>query len=91
MRLDTTRRKALSPTLFWQVMRSLAKLFTDYQERQRAAIHLVPKGNPGSGMLRGRQNIAKAMTYRATHVPGGFNTERDARRSERAKVEQAQA
>lgn len=41
-------------------------------------------GFPGSGVFRGRQNIAKSVTYRATGVPGGFNVERDNRRRDRA-------
>lgn len=80
------RRKALSPTLFWQVMRSLGKLFSDPEERSRAMYHLVPRCNPGSAMLRGN-NITKALTYRATYVPGGFNVERNQRRHERAMEE----
>jgi len=41
-------------------------------------------GFPGSGVFRGKQNIAKSVTYRATYVPGGFNVERDNRRRDRA-------
>ena len=41
-------------------------------------------GFPGSGVFRGKQNIAKSVTYRATYVPGGFNRERDERRKWRA-------
>lgn len=37
-------------------------------------------------MLRGN-NITKALTYRATYVPGGFNVERNQRRHERAMEE----
>lgn len=81
--LGGPRRKALSPRLFWQVMASLSKLFPDSKERRNAAWHLVLQGNPGSGILRGSENIAKTLTYRATYVPGGFNVARDTRRRAR--------
>jgi hypothetical protein len=45
-------------------------------------------GFPGSGIFRGRQNIAKTLTYRATGVPGGFNAERNAMRAAATKAAQ---
>jgi hypothetical protein len=45
-------------------------------------------GFPGSGVFRGKQNIAKSLTYRATYVPGGFNAERNAMRAAASKAAQ---
>ena len=71
-------RPVLVPQWFWTALRSAVKLLP-FEETGRLFSHLVPKGSPGSGVLRGRQNISKAVTYRATRV--GFNVERDARRA----------
>lgn len=81
------RPKALPPWLFWKVLQSLYKTFADRKERERAMQHLIPRMNPGAGLLYGRENIAKALTYRATYVPGGFNRERDARRAARTDAD----
>lgn len=74
----------MNPWLFARVLASLAKTFADRTERDRAMWHLLGArqtsygsrkvhGRPGSGILHGRQNIHKTLTYRATYVPGGFN------------------
>lgn len=78
--------KVLKPWLFRLVLKSLYRQFTDRAHLDSALRHLIPKGNPGAGMVRGQENIAKTMTYRATYVPGGFNKERDARRATRHAV-----
>lgn len=72
-------RPAVLPQLLWIAIRSAIKLLPG-EPVERLTNHLFPKNNPGSGIFRGRQNIAKSVTYRATYVPGGFNQARDARR-----------
>lgn len=75
-------RPALKPSLLWIAIRSAVRLLPG-EPIERLTNHLFPAKNPGAGVFRGRQNIAKSLTYRATYVPGGFNVERDARRAQR--------
>jgi hypothetical protein len=75
-------RPVLVPGLFWTALESAIKLLPG-EPVDRLMSYLVPPRNPGSGVLRGRQNIAKSLTYRATYVPGGFNLARDSRRAMR--------
>lgn len=76
------QRPVLMPQLMWIAVRSAIKLLPG-EPIERLVRHLFPVQQPGSGIFRGRQNIAKSVTYRATYVPGGFNVERDARRAQR--------
>lgn len=69
-------------SIFWKVLGSLQKTFSDWVQRDRAIRHLIPEGMPGAGILHGRQNIAKTLTYRAVRNLD-FNTERNSRRAER--------
>lgn len=72
--------RTIKPWLFWKVLASLQKTFTDRAQRNRATIQLgMGRGQPGAGVLWGRQNIAKTLTYRAVRNLD-FNTERNARR-----------
>lgn len=69
--------------LFWKVLSSLAATFPDLNQRNHATIQLgMGRGQPGSCVLRGRNNINKGITYRAVRNID-FNTERNARRAER--------
>lgn len=74
--------KIVPPWLFWKVLASLQKTFSDPAQRDRATRHLIPPGMPGAGVVHGRQNIAKTLTYRAVRNLD-FNTERNARRAKR--------
>lgn len=75
-------RAPLKPELFWIAIRSAVRLLPG-EPIERLTNHLFPKGNPGAGVFRGRQNINKSLTYRA--VRGlDFNVERNARRAARA-------
>lgn len=77
---DSRRRAPIPVPLFWIALRSAVKLLPGSQP-DHIFTHLVPKFNPGSGIVRGRHNIVKAVTYRATYT--GFNQARDARRAAR--------
>jgi len=79
--------KTIQPWLFWQVLASLQKTFTDQAQRNRATIQLgMGRGQPGAGVLQGRQNIAKTLTYRAVRNLD-FNTERNIRRANRLRAQ----
>jgi hypothetical protein len=86
------KRPVLRTTWYWTALRSAIRLLPG-EPVERIVNHLLPKGNPGAGIFRGRHNISKAMTYRATYV--GFNVARDARRASRkiwlAEQEEANA
>lgn len=71
--------RAVGPSIFFQGLRAAIKLLPNNSTEQINR-YLVPPGNPGAGILYGRNNIAKTITYRATYVPGGFNRERNAMR-----------
>lgn len=74
-------RAVLSPRLFWTAITSAVKLLPQ-EPLDRLIGYLFPATQPGGGVFRGRHNITKALTYRATGVPGGFNQARDARRAQ---------
>lgn len=75
--------KTVKPWLFWKALASLAATFPEVAHRNRATIQLgMGRGQPGSGVIRGRTNIAKTLTYRAVRNID-FNTERNVRRAER--------
>jgi hypothetical protein len=92
--------RALSPQRMWHLIRvitSMTKADPQMVAQGIVPVYRVPNrmfrgipvggrivGFPGSGVFRGKQNIAKSVTYRATYVPGGFNRERDERRKWRA-------
>jgi len=64
----------------WAVISMVSMVRKDVAPLQLAQ-YLVPQGFPGSGIFRGRDNVAKSCTYRATYVPGGFNRERNKERA----------
>jgi len=72
--------------IFWQVLSSLQKTFSDSAQRDRATRQLIHMGSPGAGILYGRQNIAKTLTYRALRNLD-FNTERNIRRANRLRAQ----
>lgn len=74
-RLPYTPRP-LDPRRMWAIVRMVSMIRKDATPLQLAQ-YLVPRGFPGSGVFRGRDNVAKTVTYRATYVPGGFNRERN--------------
>ena len=58
--------RVLSPFRFWRVVKVAATLNRSKGVSGLAvAQFLVPYGYPGSGILRGAQNIAKTLTYRS--------------------------
>lgn len=74
--------KSIPISIFWKVLGSLQTTFSDWVQRDRAIRHLIPEGMPGAGILHGRQNIAKTLTYRAVRNLD-FNTERNVRRQQK--------
>lgn len=69
--------RPLPPWRMWGLLRMAVELRRDVEPLQMARF-IVPRGFPGSGIFRGRTNVAKTCTYRATYVPGGFNRDRHA-------------
>lgn len=58
--------RVLSPFRFWRVVKVAATLNRSKGVSGLAVGQfLVPKGYPGSGILRGAQNISKTLTYRS--------------------------
>jgi len=77
--LGTQLKRRVPAWIFWKILASLQKTFSESAQRDRATRHLIPPGNPGAGILYGRQNIAKTLTYRAMRNLD-FNSEQRARR-----------
>ena len=93
-----SRPPVVPPERFWPVTRMLIKLRPDVPAESLLAHVIRPgsrshgkkqRGNPGAGMVHGRVNIAKTLTYRRRLDQAiDFNVERNARRAERARVHQ---
>jgi hypothetical protein len=73
--------RVIPPTRLKHIIAISSVVRPDIGAMQLAAM-LIPRGFPGSGMVRGKTNVAKTCTYRATYV--GLNQERDERRRWRA-------
>lgn len=90
MRLFGQSNRVVPVSIFWKVLGSLQNTFSERAQIDRAIRHLIPAGMPGAGILHGRQNVAKTLTYRAVRNLD-FNTERNERRFLRAQDEWRQA
>jgi hypothetical protein len=80
------RPRALGPARFWAVARAGAILNrANGISGIQVATFLVPKGYPGSGLLRGNHNIAKTLTYRsnAARYTAAMDEERTLRNNRR--------
>jgi hypothetical protein len=87
---NRARPPVIPPDRFWPVTRMLIRLRSDVPAESLLEMILRPgsrshgkkqRGNPGAGMVHGRQNIAKTVTYRRRmDLPLDFNTERNERR-----------
>jgi hypothetical protein len=86
---NRARPPVIPPKRFWPVTRMLIRLRSDVPAESLLEMILRPgsrshgkrqRGNPGAGMVHGRVNTNKTMTYRTAHIRVDFNTERNERR-----------
>jgi hypothetical protein len=81
--------RVLSPQRFWAVAKAGAILNRAKGiSGAQVALFLIPKGFPGSGLLRGSTNIAKTLTYssNADAYTAAMDEERILRNNRRQKA-----